>query len=153
MKKFTWRDISPGIMGLIFFAILTLGFVFCQPAAAFEPGGRITAKVGVETGSDLSKGSTGDIQAEVEVVLDPHQLFRITGTGSTRWNDGTYSKVVELDEVGVFVMPVRGGSFWFIDSIDVGAGIETSGVIDGRTKLAVESSNEYWYGLLTEIKY
>ena len=139
------------------FSVLILAIMVCfvcgGTAYAFEPGGRITTKVGVETGSDISKANIGNTQAEVEVVLDPHQLFRITGTGSTGWNNGTYNKMVQLDEVGVYVMPVRGGSFWFIDSMDMGIGAETSGLIDGNTKLSAESSNEYWFGLLTEITF
>ena len=152
MRNFTWRDISPGVMGLVFFAILALGFVFCQPAQAFDPGGRITTKVGVETGSDVSKANVGDTQAEVEMVLDPHYLLRVTATGTTGWTNGEYNKIVDLDEVGVFAMPIRGGSFWFIDSMDVGCGAETSGMIEGKV-LSARSSNEYWFGCLTEIVF
>lgn len=135
-----------GVLMLVLMVVACAAY-FTGTVYAFEPGGQVRFEVGGDVGSDLSGINTGDIGIKTEIRLDPHHLFRIEATGTTGWNNGVYSKALELDELGVFVMPARG------DSLDVGCGVRTSGLLDGNTQLSFETSNKYWLGCLTEIRF
>ena len=141
-----------GILIIVLF-VFTLMPALTGTVHAFEPGGQIRIEVGMDVGTDIMMARTADTQITTEIRLDPHQLLRIEATGTTGWTDGVHSNTFEVEEVGFLVMPVRGGSFWFVESADVGCGAKTGGLIDGNTRLSFEPSNRYWLGCLAEITF
>lgn len=126
---------------ILVIASLVIGWAYAQTANADSL--RVTA--GVDVGSDLSEVSVGDMRIGTELRLDPHKLLRVEVDAETGWTDGEYDKTVAT-AVGAYVMPIRG-------KVDFGCGARTGVNIDGRTALAVNTSNRYWVGCLAETKW
>jgi hypothetical protein len=137
------------LFGILMIVLLTFAFLpFAEgTASAFEPGGQVRVEAGIVTGSDVTKANFGNTQVRTELRLDPHRWLRVEAVGTTGWNEGSYSKVFDVEEVGVLAMPIRG------KNLDLGCGAKTGAMIDGNSSLSFRSSDRYWFGCLTEIKF